>query len=366
MKDTGRSLGPQAYVRSLCRNMTPPPTLSHHRSTYKNPLPRLPGERVLVADDSRVFRIPRHCIGDTVPAQPLPAPGAQVPAAQVPAAWMNLPTQFPPPALAAPYHPLTVTHALANAGLATNNHVQMAQVAQLVAQHANVFGGGPAQQAPPAHLTQAALQLLNAQPQLHPLQGAQPPAPPPPATTTAATIGDGSTVADDDGDGDGNDSDSTMSDLMSVAPASSTATAAATPNPPSTTATATTATADAAAAAAPNNTAAPTGLAAAANALGLGFAPGLAAAMQHPHPQNAQPAPGIGVSLDLRRSMASAADNAAASARGGANTVREIAMMDGPRGLCEGCGREVWLCERCNQFWQVCCGGCAGQMGAAP
>ncbi|KAL7267844.1 hypothetical protein RUND412_009555 [Rhizina undulata] len=41
---------------------------------------------------------------------------------------------------------------------------------------------------------------------------------------------------------------------------------------------------------------------------------------------------------------------------------REIAMLDGPRGLCERCGREVWLCEYCNRFWLVICGACAGRL----
>jgi hypothetical protein len=41
--------------------------------------------------------------------------------------------------------------------------------------------------------------------------------------------------------------------------------------------------------------------------------------------------------------------------------VRRVAMLNGPRGLCEGCGRELWLCETCNTFWVLYCGGCAAR-----
>ncbi|KAA8908950.1 hypothetical protein FN846DRAFT_643893 [Sphaerosporella brunnea] len=40
---------------------------------------------------------------------------------------------------------------------------------------------------------------------------------------------------------------------------------------------------------------------------------------------------------------------------------RNVAMLHGPRGLCESCGREVWLCEDCNTFWVPLCGGCAAK-----
>ncbi|KAL0638653.1 hypothetical protein Q9L58_002380 [Maublancomyces gigas] len=70
------------------------------------------------------------------------------------------------------------------------------------------------------------------------------------------------------------------------------------------------------------------------------------------HPQN--------VSLPRRR------NNSPGGSRGGtgqtgARPGRRIAMLDGPRGLCEGCGREVWLCDSCNRYWVVTCGGCAAK-----
>ncbi|KAI5857014.1 hypothetical protein BZA05DRAFT_164184 [Tricharina praecox] len=43
------------------------------------------------------------------------------------------------------------------------------------------------------------------------------------------------------------------------------------------------------------------------------------------------------------------------------NPRRRIAMKGGPRGLCEGCGRELWLCQSCNNFWVLYCGGCAAK-----
>ena len=81
--------------------------------------------------------------------------------------------------------------------------------------------------------------------------------------------------------------------------------------------------------------------------------------MQQTHNQN-QPAPGIGLSLGPRRR-----NNSPGGRTGSGATVgrpgRRIAMLDGPRGLCEGCGREVWLCESCNRYWVVTCGGCASR-----
>src|SRR5690606_32510907 len=41
---------------------------------------------------------------------------------------------------------------------------------------------------------------------------------------------------------------------------------------------------------------------------------------------------------------------------------RRIAMEDGPRGLCEGCSRELWLCDDCNSCWMLVCGGCAARV----
>lgn len=40
---------------------------------------------------------------------------------------------------------------------------------------------------------------------------------------------------------------------------------------------------------------------------------------------------------------------------------RRIAMEGGPRGICETCGREIWVCEGCNNFWVLYCGGCAAK-----
>ena len=80
---------------------------------------------------------------------------------------------------------------------------------------------------------------------------------------------------------------------------------------------------------------------------------------QQTHNQN-QPAPGIGVSLGPRRRNNSPGGRTGSGATAG-RPGRRIAMLDGPRGLCEGCGREVWLCENCNRYWVVTCGGCASR-----
>jgi len=80
---------------------------------------------------------------------------------------------------------------------------------------------------------------------------------------------------------------------------------------------------------------------------------------QQTHNQN-QPAPGIGVSLGPRRRNNSPGGRTGSGATTG-RPGRRIAMLDGPRGLCEGCGREVWLCENCNRYWVVTCGGCASR-----
>lgn len=66
------------------------------------------------------------------------------------------------------------------------------------------------------------------------------------------------------------------------------------------------------------------------------------------------------ISLPRRR------NNSPGGSRGGTGQTgvrpgRRIAMLDGPRGLCQGCGREVWLCDSCNRYWVVTCGGCAAK-----
>jgi len=43
------------------------------------------------------------------------------------------------------------------------------------------------------------------------------------------------------------------------------------------------------------------------------------------------------------------------------NPRRRIAMEGGPRGVCEGCGREIWLCAHCNNLWVLYCGGCSAK-----
>ncbi|KAI5816452.1 hypothetical protein BZA77DRAFT_60185 [Pyronema omphalodes] len=40
-------------------------------------------------------------------------------------------------------------------------------------------------------------------------------------------------------------------------------------------------------------------------------------------------------------------------------TQRKISMSDEPRGVCNICGREMFLCDACNKVWVLYCGGCA-------
>lgn len=90
----------------------------------------------------------------------------------------------------------------------------------------------------------------------------------------------------------------------------------------------------------------------------VNFAP--FAHLPHTHVQN--------ISLPRRRNNSpggsrdgSRNGNRSGAGQAGARPGRRIAMLDGPRGLCEGCGREVWLCDSCNRYWVVTCGGCAAK-----
>jgi hypothetical protein len=78
-----------------------------------------------------------------------------------------------------------------------------------------------------------------------------------------------------------------------------------------------------------------------------GFIPAFPA--HNAHPPFYQPQ-----AQDLRRTcMPSASEKALR---------RRIAMPNGPRGLCESCGREMWLCKTCNAFWVLYCGSCASKI----
>lgn len=71
---------------------------------------------------------------------------------------------------------------------------------------------------------------------------------------------------------------------------------------------------------------------------------------------------GHNISLPRRRNNSPGRGGSRSGAgQAGARPGRRIAMLDGPRGLCEGCGREVWLCDSCNRYWVVTCGGCAAK-----
>ncbi|CUS09634.1 unnamed protein product, partial [Tuber aestivum] len=401
---------------------------SHHgngsrspRKTYHYPLPRLPGERILILDDGRVFRIPRHAI---------PAP----PAAQQPQQQQNVPVPaVPAQLLAAPGlgqgqgNTLNVGAAAAGgggavvggiagggAGIAPNNSQgwSAGQFLQDPAQYGlGVVGSAMPNTSALTHISQIAglqgIQGLTAvanvasqmvagggigaadDPATPGQQQGQPPLTPSPATdgvfspnsspatpvvgsSTATTAQPANPPADAASANPGDGMNTALLDLMAAVQASTPpfGPAVADPNSPG------------------------GGIALATAGVGE-FLPQIPYNHQnifiqnnfvqqeqpmpqanmpnhfhHPaaippppqqtHNQN-QPAPGIGVSLGPRRRNNSPGGRAGSGAAAG-RPGRRIAMLDGPRGLCEGCGREVWLCENCNRYWVVTCGGCASRV----
>ncbi|CAZ86598.1 unnamed protein product [Tuber melanosporum] len=399
---------------------------SHHnngsrnpRKTYHYPLPRLPGERILILDDGRVFRIPRHAI---------PAP----PTAQQPQQQQNVPAPVAPAQLlAAPGlgqgqgNALNVgpggggggaavggvagggggiapsnsqgwsagqflqdpaQYGLGAVGSAMPNTSALAHISQIAGLHGIqgltavadaasqiITGGGTGAPDDPATLGQQQGQPpLTPSPAtdgvLSPNSSPDTPAAGPSATATAQpanTPGDVANASPGDG------MNTALLDLMAAVQASTPPFGPTSADPSS-----------------PGG-----GIAPAATGVG-GFLPQIphnhqnifaqsnfaqqqqpmAQANMHNHfhhpaipppPQQThnqnQPAPGIGVSLGPRRRNNSPGGRTGSGAAAG-RPGRRIAMLDGPRGLCEGCGREVWLCENCNRYWVVTCGGCASRV----
>ncbi|RPB04941.1 hypothetical protein L873DRAFT_1665715 [Choiromyces venosus 120613-1] len=386
------------------------------RKTYHYPLPRLPGERILIMDDGRVFRIPRHAI-PTPPATQQP-PQQQQQQQNVPAAAAPAQLLVPPGPGQGQGNVLNVGAGGAvvggiaggGAGIAPNNSQgwSAGQFLQDPAQYGlGVVGSAMPNTSALAHISQlaglqgiqgltavanVASQIITgdggteatdnpaAPGQLH---GVHSPVAPNPGTDgplapnnlpdaavagpSTATITQPANIPGGAGNANPGDGMNTaLLDLMAAVQASTPpfGPTAADPNPPG------------------------GGIAPAAVGVG-GFLPQIPhnhqnifaqqqqpmvqgnmhnhfhhpAAMPPPpqqtHNQN-QPAPGIGVSLGPRRRNNSPGGRTGSGATAG-RPGRRIAMLDGPRGLCEGCGREVWLCENCNRYWVVTCGGCASR-----